>query len=311
MEAEFETLALKELTDGTEVGFENPREKIDAKEIANLAADIAANGLYYPLLVWQTEKDGKTVKILIGGHRRKTAIELLIEEGRAPWRVGTLEKKVPVRYIAGKTLRDAKYNALADNLHRQELTSYELAQEMSRLKVMGDAGKTIAQTLHKSETWVSRKLGAFEKAGAALKRAWKAQKLSDDNVEALAKLPEEEQEEAAEKLAELRTQGRKGRSQARQTAKGRNAVQRPAPKLMTEMILLADEAEADLRYVQGVKDALRFATGAMPLGKFDPEWKTYVKEVQAAADAKAKADAAAEKAKEKEKSEKKSKKDKE
>ena len=288
----FDSITLDELTDGAEVGFENPRQKLS--DIPSLADDIEANGLRYPLQVWKTEKDGAEVKVLVGGFRRKAAIEKLITEGRA----NGLAEAVPIRYIRGETLKDARYNALADNIQRDQLSSYEIAAECLRLKAMGDTQKVIAKGLAKSETWVSRKLTALETAGPVLTKAWRANKLADDTVEDLAKLAayvEEEgtydyeaQTEAVEEALALREGGtREDKSKARQKGKEKAGKHdRPSTKVIREMVLLAEEgAEAmDIEgqpYVRGIFDALRFAQGTLPAGKLGAEWKAFVKETEA------------------------------
>lgn len=284
----FDTLKLGDLTPGEEVGFDNPREKMDAGEIKSLAADIQQRGLLYPLQVWPTEKDGKKVYVLIGGHRRKAAIEKLLEEDEG----NGFKKGVPVRYVEGATLLEAKYNALADNIQRVDLTSYELAQDISRFKTLGENQKDIATKLHKSETWVSRNLTAFSKASKALKTAWKSGHLSDDNVQDIAKLPEDEQEVSVLALVKERSGGRKGKGKARKAAKKRaNKLQRASTKELQEFIVFAEEAPKDLRYVRGMRDAFAFAIGSIEIDGFDGEWKRFFKEQQKAAEAKAAADA--------------------
>lgn len=294
MKDQFVTLKLSELTPGEAVGFVNPREKMDASGVRQLADDIKEKGLLNPLQVWPTVKDDEPVYVLIGGFRRKAAIELLLKEDAA----NGFDKGVPVRLVEGESLLHAKYNALADNIQREELSSFELAQEMARLKEMGETGRDIAERLHKSETWVSRKLSSFAAAGKALRAAWKARKLSDDNVEDLAKIEdEEEQEKLVEQLVRARANGRKGKGKARAKARRRaGKIQKAGAKEMQEYVILTEEAPKDLRYVRGMHDAFSFAIGGIEADGFDKEWKSWFKERQKAAEAEAKA--AAEDAKE-------------
>jgi len=294
----YDTLTFDELTPGSEVGFENPRQKLS--DIDSLATDIEANGLRYPLQVWRTEKDGAEVKVLVGGFRRQAAIQKLIDEGRA----NGLAEGVPVRYIQGTTLKDARYNALADNIQRDQLTSYEIASECLRLKQMGDSQKVIAKGLAKSESWVSRKLSALETAGPTLIKAWKSNKLADDTVEDLARTATyieaegtydyEAQSKAVEEALELRSGGkREDKSKARK--KGREKVgklDRPNTRTLRAMVQIVDETQEEQEvspYVQGVFDALRFSQGSLPAGKLGPDWKAFVKGAEAIAEEKAEA----------------------
>lgn len=279
-----ETIKLKDLTPGEEVGYENPREKLDAASIRQLADDIKERGLLNPLQVWPTVKDDKPIFVLIGGYRRKAAIEILLKEDAA----NGFDKGVPVRLVEGESLLEAKYNALADNIQREDLSSYELAQEVSRLKAMGENGKDIAGKIHKSETWVSRKLNAFAKASKILKAAWRAKKLSDDNVEDIAALPEDEQDSMVETLIKTRSKGRTGKGKARTRIKRRvQRIKVASAKEMQEFVAIAKEASKDLRYVRGLHDAFSFAIGGIDAGDFDGEWKRFFKEQQKTAEAKA------------------------
>lgn len=315
----YETVKLEELTPGEEVGFKNPREKLE--DIKGLADDIEARGLLNPLQVWKTQKDGEEIMVLVGGFRREAAITLLIEQGRA----NGFGSGVPCHFVTGETLKDARYNALADNIQRDSLSSYEIAVQCAELKLMGDSQKVIAKQLHKSETWVSRKLDALEKAGPALKKAWRTGKLSDDTVETLAKLAVlvkgeknedgevgedswdyEAQTEAAEEQLKILAEdtGRTGKTKARKAGKqkaGKN--DRLSTKIIKQMVQIVDETDEKAvkrtDYVRGAFDALRATQGSIPLGKMDPEWKAFVKAANAAAEEKAEAEAAeaAEKAK--------------
>jgi ParB-like chromosome segregation protein Spo0J len=307
----YELIKLDKLTPGEEVGLKNAREKLS--DIPALADDIEARGLLNPLIVWKTKKDGEDVLVRIGGARREAAITLLIEQGRA----NGFGQGVPCNVIEAETLKDAMYGALADNIQRENLTSFEIAMECGRLKLMGDTQKVIAKALHKSETWVSRKLDAMEKAGPALKKAWRAGKLADDTVEDLAKTAKwvdaetdkdgketegyydyEAQEASVEEALKARASGgRGGKSKARKVGKQKAGKQdRPGTKVLKAMVQIVDEAEEEVEvpeYVCGVFDALRFAQGSIPLGKLGPDWKAFVKAADEAAKEKAKIDAAA------------------
>jgi len=310
MDSNYDTIKLDELTPGEEVGFKNPREKLE--DIKNLADDIEARGLLNPLQVWKTQKDGEEIMVLVGGFRREAAITLLIEEGRA----NGFSQGVPCHFVSGDTLKDARYNALADNILRDALSSYEIAVQCAELKLMGDNQKTIAKALHKSETWVSRKLDALEKCGPALKKAWKSGKLADDTVETLAKTAKwvegeddkpgkydfDTQEEGVdEALKAIASGGRSGKSKARKAAKAKaGKSDRPGTKILKAMVQIVDETdEKEVKrtdYVQGVFDTLRFAQGSIALGRMGSDWKDFVKAAEA--NAKEKAKEAAAKAKE-------------
>lgn len=279
------THKIEDLTPGEEVGFENPREKFDANDLKQLAADIDARGLLYPLQVWETEKDGLPLVIVVDGERRKRAIEILLEEKpKHP-----LSKGIPTRPIRAKTLKEAKYTALAGNIQRSELPSFDLAQEISRLKLMGDSQKTIAEALHKSDSWVSRKLTTYEKAGEVLRAVWKKGVLPDDTVEDLAVLDVDEQAAAVERVLKERTNGRAGKGAARKKVKKRaSRVERATSKELQTLISVVNrdkKAAKSSDYVLGVYDALRFAVGHIGVEELGGEWKKFAKSVESSEEA--------------------------
>lgn len=277
---EFVTRKLKDFDSGEEVGFKNPREKFDSSELKQLAADIDARGLMYPLQVWETEtEDGKKLTVVVDGERRKRAIEILIEED--PNHV--LSKGIPCRTIRAKSLTEAKYVAIAGNVQRNELTSYELAADIARLKELGETQKAVASGLHKSESWVSRKLTAFENASTALKGAWKRGAIPDDTVEDLASLEPEEQDAALADTLKARANGRAGKGAARKKAKKRAArVQRPSSKELNELLLYVEHDKKTAKsseYIMGVYDALRVSTGAIEPTELGSAWKQFQKAI--------------------------------
>lgn len=307
-----------ELADPADFGFENPREKIDSAKVKELAGSIKDNRLRNRVQFWvckQVEvppaKDGdepttKVVgttpddpegsKILIGGHRRMMAIELLAKNKEDTH--GYATNGVPANFCPGDTLKDALYSAADDNLHREDLTTFEQAKLMVKFREMGDSQKAIAGRLHRSETWVSRKLSAFAKVSAAVKTAWAKQKITDENVEDLAAMASAEEQDAA--LGELlanREKGRDGKSEGRANAKSKGAkgtkVAKPNSKVIQELILLCDMAPKDAVYIKGLLDGFRFTQGLIDHSKFAPEFKAHMKDVQKQAEAKAKEEAKA------------------
>lgn len=291
--SELITLKYNQLAENKDAGFDNPREKFDVNRIKELAADIKEQGLLYPLQVWRSEVEGKQVNVVVDGERRRRAIGLLIEDG--DWPEGRV---IDCRIIDAKTQKDAQYVALSGNIQREELSSYETAKAMTALKVMGDTQKIIATRLNKSETWVSRKLKAFEAAAPALRKAWKGGQLPDDTVEAVAQMHcdnfgsddhEEDcddcrdtQEAEVDLLLKMRdeSKGAAGKQKAKKRVKKKTKkMQRAGTKELQGQLLYAEKAPKDNRYAQGVFDALRFALGAIDEDKFHADFRNLRKEV--------------------------------
>lgn len=257
--------------------FTNPREKFDLNKIKELAADIKERGLIYPLQVWETVLDGKSVSVVVGGERRRRAIGVLIESG--DWPKG---RPIDCRVVKASNLKEAHYEALADNLHREDLSSYELAKEIAALKIMGDSQKAIAAHLNKSETWISRKLKAYESASPSLQAAWKAGKLPDDTVEDLAGLEEEAQEEAVEEQLKLREKGTaKAKKAAKRSAKSKaKRLQRISASELSEILNITEKAPKDNEYLRGMSDAIRLTLGMIDEDKLASDFKKFRKELE-------------------------------
>jgi ParB/RepB/Spo0J family partition protein len=292
--SEIISLKYKDLAEDKNAGFANPREKFDVNRIKELAASIKEVGLMYPLQVWQSEFEGEKVNVVVDGERRRRAIGLLIEAG--DWPEGRI---IDCRVIEAKNLRDAQYAALEGNIQREELSSYEQAKAMAQLKVMGDSQKIIANRLNKSETWVSRKLKAYESAAPALRKAWKQGVLPDDTVESLAQLHcdnfgKEDHEEDCEdcsdtqeaevvKQIELRdeSKGSAGKKKAKRRAKKKaNQATRAGTQELRGLLIIAEKAPKENRYVRGIYDALRFALGLIEEDKLHSEWKSFHREIE-------------------------------
>lgn len=260
-----------------EEDFDNPRERFDMSKIKELAASIKERGLTYPLQVWETEKNGEKMALVIGGARRLKAIGLLVDSG--DWPEG---RGIECNITKAKTLKDAQYDAVDDNMHREDLSSYEMAKSIASLKMMGDAQNEIAKRLGKSEAWVSRHLMAFEKAATPLKNAWKAGKIPVDTVMDLAKLdPEEQKAEVEVQLAMREKAGRAGQSKARKAAKKKTKkAQRAGAKELQGLLLYAEKApRSESPYCKGVYDTLRFALGLIEEEDFGADFKRFRKEL--------------------------------
>jgi ParB-like chromosome segregation protein Spo0J len=195
--------------------FTNPRTTtgLEPAAIAELAIHIARNGLLVPLLV---RADG----LIFAGQRRYLAIDLLHR-----WTVKlaadaafNLPRKlfdallagiehedddldkiadrsielwvVPVRILFGDNIGDL---AIAENLQRSDLSSYEVAAAITALHERGSSGVELARALGKSTAYVSRKLSAFRDACAEVKEEWRTGRITEERVHALVALPPDRQ----------------------------------------------------------------------------------------------------------------------
>ena len=184
--------------------FTNPRTDsgLSADDIVELAIHIVRAGIITPLIITQSG-------LVIAGQRRYRALallqwsitstpEVMPNELKIDWsldafheRVRQMVSAVPVRVLDDET--NLEGIALADNLQRKDLSSYEVAARLSQLSDAGVTGAELSRLIGKSKTYVSRKLSTFNGAGAELRAVWKHGTLTDDAVQQLAELSTDEQ----------------------------------------------------------------------------------------------------------------------
>ena len=245
-------------------GFRNPRHLTQSGlakgEIRELALDIATRGLLYPLLV-------TSAGLILGGQRRYLAISLIMDWeiefanlDRDSLEAAALDMRrafyqaagIPVRHVEEGA--DPETTALADNLHREALSSYEIAERLSKLA--GErSGVDLARLIGKSRSYVSRALKAWDGSSPELREAWAAGEVAYDTVKELADLEPADQVKA---LARIRARG----SSAKPGPKGDHG--RPgisAVKAAHERLL---EKAARDDYAAGARDALAFVAGGVP-----------------------------------------------
>ena len=118
-----------------------PRLEYNKKELQELANTIKENGLLQPISV--LKRDNRF--IIIAGHRRKRAFELLER------------KKIPV--ILSEEMDDINLQILAtiENLTRVDLSLLEEAKAYSDILASGLKLKELAKKIGKSESDISRK----------------------------------------------------------------------------------------------------------------------------------------------------------
>lgn len=129
------------------------REAFDDGQLQELAEDISRRGVLEPLLV---RRDGVRL-VLIAGERRLRAARL----------AGLLEVPAVVRQVSAE---EAKADQLAENIHRQDLSLQEEAAVVERLRLELGSLQAVAQRVHKSVVWVSKRYGLQERLGHYARR---------------------------------------------------------------------------------------------------------------------------------------------
>lgn len=167
-----------------------PRQDMDAAELAELAESIRQHGVLQPLLVSRIEKDdGATAYQVIAGERRLQAARL----------AGLTE--VPV-VLKETTPREVLELALVENLQRSDLNPLEEAQAYRRLMdEFGLSQAEVGSRVGKSRSAVAnalRLLGLSEEMQSSLAKG----EISEGHARALLGLPEEARREAWRRVVE-------------------------------------------------------------------------------------------------------------
>lgn len=252
--------------------FANPRvtSGLDPESIRELAIHIGLHGLLNNLLVLD---DG----LIVAGQRRYKAIEFLLQwftHGKVPVgpEVDALRQPfadafgdlthddvsrieatarsfeddgIPVRVLQ----RGNRFGiALADNVQRSDLSTYEEADYCTYLIGQGLTQADIVRLVGKSKAWVSRRVTTFQKACPEVRDAWRTDVITFERAQEIVQLEPAEQVRALEGPVPRGIRG---------------PVNRPGIETVKE--ILGDMEQRDLsertRYVAGVLDALRWVAG--------------------------------------------------
>ena len=175
----------------------DPGNFYELRDIPDLAGDIETVGLQQPLLVRPGE-DGHVV--LISGHRRRAALQLLVDEGKERFR------QVPCIRKTGGNALVYEMQLIFANAHTRVLTNAEIGKQAARLEEifyqLKEQGYEFPGRMidHVAEACnIKRaKLGRLKKIEAHLapcyKPLWDAGDLPEDTADALAGLPQDVQE---------------------------------------------------------------------------------------------------------------------
>lgn len=175
----------------------DPGNFYELRDIPDLAGDIETVGLQQPLLVRPGE-DGHVV--LISGHRRRAALQLLVDEGKEQFR------QVPCIRKTGGNALVYEMQLIFANAHTRVLTNAEIGKQAARLEEifyqLKEQGYEFPGRMidHVAEACnIKRaKLGRLKKIEAHLapcyKPLWDAGDLPEDTADALAGLPQSVQE---------------------------------------------------------------------------------------------------------------------
>ncbi len=266
--------------------FKNPRTSsgLDERSIVELALHIGLHGLLNAPVV---RSDG----MVIAGQRRYKAIEWLLRWFSAttptvanPLPVASpIERElmdslthadvsiieataaafvrdgIPVRVLGGSTssTHPGRFAglALADNVQRSDLSTFEEAQALTDLLGQDLTQADIVRIVGKSKTWVSRRISTFQKSITEVRDAWATGAISFDTAHEISQLGPMEQ---TRRIAGTTPRGIRGPA----NRPGIDTVKEFLGELEQKGLAQSPRLEVGAaRYATGVRDALRWIVG--------------------------------------------------
>lgn len=175
----------------------DPSNFYELRDIPDLAGDIETVGLQQPLLVRPGE-DGHVV--LISGHRRRAALQMLVDEGKERFR------QVPCIRKTGGNALVYEMQLIFANAHTRVLTNAEIGKQAARLEEIfyqlkeqgyefpGRMIDHVAEACNIKRAKLGRIKKIFTHLAPCYKPLWDAGDLPEDTADALAGLPQDVQE---------------------------------------------------------------------------------------------------------------------
>jgi len=183
----------------------SPKNNYSVDEVAKLKASIELMGLQQNLVV-RIKDDG--MYELISGHRRLKAMQELYSEGNKDF------AKVPCKIIKSTDDIQAELQLILANSTTRELTDYEKTYQAARLKELltnmkksgyqftGRKRDIVAELMKVSPTQIARMDSINNKLIPELKEEFSEEKINITTAYEMSRLPEKQQQEAAQEYKE-------------------------------------------------------------------------------------------------------------
>jgi ParB family chromosome partitioning protein len=227
-----------------------PRKEFHENSIRELADSIAQHGLLQPLLVRPMQGPNSRGKYwIVAGERRYRAAQKLLME-TLPCRVRPFENTT------------AAVAALAENVHRENLSEIEKAEALQRIKLLTEkTWEEVAELVKLSRDYVKRLVGLLKLADP-VKELVRSGEISARVAIALRPLSTRQQIEMAERVIREGLTAEQIREETRKGARGRQAPASSAPdfRLPDEV---AEPGGATLERAGAVVKALRECSEAV------------------------------------------------
>ena len=159
-----------------EVGSYTVREKLDPEHLKEIKASLKADGQWNPIIL---RPSGDSRYDLVAGHFRFQAAKEL----------GWKEIEATVKDLSNA---DADFLALKTNVIRAAMSEMEEAKVIQRIMENHDLSqREISKELHKSDTWVSQRLGLVLRVVKEVQDALATKKISADHVALISRIDED------------------------------------------------------------------------------------------------------------------------
>lgn len=210
---------------------ENARTVYDETKLSELAQSIKSSGIQQlPVVTAVVDRPG--VYMLESGHRRRRAV-LKLGWPMLPCIVKTRE-----------SVAESSIASLAENIQREDLTTYDVSVEMAKIKdVHKLSPTTIAKMLGMSASYAGVLIRLQEDLSDEVKALWKAgnPRATVDYLRNLAKVPKVKQIEAFKEPEE----GEEGEEKESEPREKKRNLKRAAEQLMAAMLKMsADDVKA-------------------------------------------------------------------
>lgn len=239
-------------------------------KISELAQSIFEDGLLQPLgVTTKPQDDGVDKYFLVYGFRRYRALQKLRDDHGDDY-YAVLEV-----VINEGTSEEMRIRNLKENIERESLSAYEIAQQIKRMVLAGFDQHDIGVKLGRNQSWVSYHHKVATKLGASAQLALKNGELTMDQALYITDIPEQEQESLVTQVlqAESKAEAKQLLKKASKTSdtgqrrkygnKGRPNAKNMAA-LISEVSFQAESTQytkEERKFFNGVAAGLRIALG--------------------------------------------------
>lgn len=175
----------------------DPNNFYELSGIDELASNIALCGLQQPILVRQGENGRVTI---VSGHRRRAALQKLVDEGGEKWKKAPCIRQKPVQsealqelYLiyANSDTRKMTSGELSRQIERVEALLYQLKEEGQEFP--GRMRDHVAKICQVSKTKIGNLKVIRENLTPKWKKAWEKGEVNEAVALTIARMPEEHQ----------------------------------------------------------------------------------------------------------------------